>query len=56
MTDQAAQRAYQFAYGVYLDQRTRYEWQSDMVKKLEDWIIGFTHNIIQKHAASRHKT
>ena len=39
---EAAQRAYQFAYGIYLDQRKRHERESDMVKNLEDWIIKST--------------
>jgi hypothetical protein len=34
---EAAQRAYQFAYG-----GKRHERQSGMVKKLEDWIFGST--------------
>ena len=39
---EAAQRAYQFAHGVYLDERKRHERETDMVKKLEDWIIRST--------------
>jgi hypothetical protein len=39
---EAAQRAYQLAYGIYLDQRKRHERESDMVKKLEDWNIKST--------------
>lgn len=39
---EAAQRAFQFAHGIYLDQRKRHERETDMIKKLEDWIIGST--------------
>jgi hypothetical protein len=39
---EAAQRAYQFVYGIYLDQWKRPERESDMVKKLEAWIISST--------------